>query len=69
MDETRKNFLSEVTDPQRQTWYVLTHKWILDINQRITSLHFITSEKLGNKDNPKRDIHEFPWEEEIDKIS
>ena len=25
-------------DPERQTQYVLTHKWMLDIKQRITNL-------------------------------
>lgn len=27
----------------------------------------MTTEKLGNKKNPKRDIHGFPWEGQIDK--
>lgn len=30
------------SDPERQTSYVLTHKWILDINQRITRLQSTT---------------------------
>ena len=29
----------------------------------------MTPEKLGNKEDPKRDIHGFPWEGKIDKIS
>ena len=45
----KKKILSEVNpDPERQTWYVLTHKWVLDIKQRITSLQSMTSEKLSN---------------------
>ena len=42
---------------QRQTPYVLTHKWILDVKQRITRLQSTTPEKLGNKEDPKRDMH------------
>lgn len=26
-------------------------------------------ETLGNKENPKRDLYESPWEEEIDNIA
>ena len=29
----------------------------------------MTPEKLGNKENPKRNIHGSAWEGEIDKIS
>ena len=55
--------------PERQPWYVLTHKWILGVKEKITNLQSTIPEKLGNKENPKRDIHESPWEEEIEKIS
>ena len=33
--------------------YILTHKWLLDIKQRKTSLQFTISENLNNKKNPK----------------
>ena len=36
--ELEETILSEVTQTQRKTWYVLTNKWILDIEQRIISL-------------------------------
>ena len=29
----------------------------------------MTPEKLSNKENPKRFIYGYPWEDEIDKIS
>lgn len=48
--------------------YVLTHKWILVIKQRITSVRSTTSEKIGNN-NPQRVIHGFPQEGKIDEIS
>ena len=46
-----------------------SHKWILDIKNRITRIQSIAPEKLGNKKDPNRDTHESPWEEEFDKIS
>ena len=65
--ELKKNILSELSQPRPriQTWYILTHKWILDIKQRVTSLYSMSREKLGKKENPKRDIHGSPWEREI----
>ena len=41
----------------RQPRHVLTHKWILDLKQRITRLQSTTPEKLGNKEDPKRETH------------
>ena len=39
MDSTRiKHPEQGNPDPERQTRYILTHEWILDIKQRITSL-------------------------------
>ena len=50
--------LSEVTWTQKDKLsYVLTHKWLLDIKQRKTSLQFTIPENLDNKEDPKRDIH------------
>ena len=46
--ELEKTILSN-QDPGRQTWYVLTLKWILDVKQRITKLQPTATEKLGNK--------------------
>ena len=58
MNETiKKNILSEVNQTQKDKQYVLTHKWILDIKQKITSLQSTTSEKLGSKEDPEGDIH------------
>ena len=51
--------LSEVTQTKKQNkynMYSLTHKWLLDIMQRKTSLQFTTLEMLNNKEDPKRDI-------------
>ena len=56
-------------DPDRQRQYVLTHKWVLDIKQRKTSLESMIPEKTGNKENPKRDIHKSLWEGKTDKAS
>ena len=42
-------------DLERQTQYVLTHKWILDIKQSITRLLYTTPVRLGKKKEPKRD--------------
>ena len=47
-------------DPERQTQYGLTHKWILDVKQRIIGLQPTAPEKLGNKKDPKRDTHRLP---------
>ena len=49
-------------DPQSQKWQILSHKCILDIKQRIASLYFMITEKLGNKENTKTDLYRFPWE-------
>ena len=51
------------SDPERQTWYVLTHKWILDIKQKITILQFINSEKLGSKDDTNKYMNVSPRKE------
>ena len=48
MDETTKNYPETgYPDPERQTLYVLTYKWVLDLKQRITRLQPTTPEKLG----------------------
>ena len=58
MDGTRRNHSERgIPITIRQTWYVLTHMQILDIEQRITSLQSTLPEKLVNKEDPKRDIH------------
>ena len=58
MDGARKHHFERGNpDPERQLSYVLTHKWLLDINQRKISLQFIIPEKLDNKEVLKRDIH------------
>ena len=59
MDGTRKNRLSKVTQTQKDKYNVLTHKWLLDIKQRITNLQSITPENLDNKEDPKRDGHGY----------
>ena len=43
-------------DSEKQTQYVLTHKWILDIKQKITRIQSTASKKVGNKKDPKRDV-------------
>ena len=58
MDKTRRNHSDWGNPvPKRQTWYVLTHIWILNIEQRITILQSTPPEKLGNKEDSKRDIY------------
>lgn len=47
-------------------WYLCPHKWILGIKQRIARLQSWVPEKLGNKDDCKRDGS--PWEEELDDM-
>ena len=56
-------------DPERWTWYVLTHKCILAEKQRILRLQFMILEKLGNKMNPKKSIHRSTSKGEADRIS
>ena len=49
MDRTRKKYSEWGNqNTERQTQYVLTHKWLLDIKQQITSLLSTTPEKTGN---------------------
>ena len=48
-------------DPERQTQYVLTHKWILDVKQRITRLQSTVPEKLGSKEDSKSDMLYFSF--------
>ena len=64
--ELEKNILNEVTWTQKDKrgLYVLTHKWILDVKQKITRLqsHILTRRTL-------RGTHRSPWEGEIDEIS
>ena len=57
LTEMEKKILSEVTQFQKDKWFVLTHNWILGIDQRITSLQSTIPEKLSNKEDPKRDIY------------
>ena len=46
-------------DSERQIENVLTHKWLLDIKQRKTSLQFTVSENLDNREDSKRDVCEY----------
>ena len=64
MDGTRRNH-SERGSPftERQTWYAVTHIWILDIEQRIIILQSTPPENLGKKEDSKRDIY-CPLEKE-----
>ena len=58
MDKTRRKHSDWGKPvPKRQTWYVLIHIWMLDIEQRITMLQSTPPENLGNKENSKRDIY------------
>ena len=50
MDGSRKHHSEGgKPDPERQISYVLTHKWLLDIKQRKTSLQFTILENSENK--------------------
>ena len=40
-------------------YIVLTHKWLLVIKQRKTSLQFRIPENLDNKQDPKRNIYDL----------
>ena len=44
-------------DPERQTQYVLTHKWKLDVKQKTIRLLSTAAEKLGNTE----DINRNTW--------
>ena len=57
--ELEETILSEVTQSERDyvSLHILTHIWILDIKQKITSLQSTPPEKLGIKMGPKRDMH------------
>ena len=58
MDGSRKHHTEwSNPDPERQLLYVLTHKWLLDIKQKKTSLQFTIPENVDNKEHPKRDVH------------
>ena len=58
MDESRKHHIEcGKPDPERQISYVLTHKWLLDRNQRKASLQFTIPENLDDNKDPKRDIY------------
>lgn len=39
---------------------------ILDIKQKLTSIQATIPEKPGNKEDPKRAVHEFLWEGKVD---
>ena len=56
-------------DPERQTRYVLTDKWILDVKQRIARLKSTSLEKSGKLEDPKKDKHVWPIERKIITIS
>ena len=46
-------------DPERQISYMLTHKWLLDIKKRKTSLWFTIPGNIYNNEDLKRDIYGF----------
>ena len=50
--ELGKNILNEVTISRKTNVVCITHKWLLDIKQKIASLQSITPENLD-----KRDMH------------
>ena len=55
MDVPRKNSpWGGNPDSKRQTQYVLTHKWILDVKQMIGRLQSTVPEKLDKKEKPKK---------------
>ena len=41
----------------------------MDVKKRITRLQSTTPEKLGNKEETKKDGHKWPGEREVDKTS
>ena len=47
--ELEKIILCEVTRPLKQTWYVLTYKWIFAIKYRILVLHSTDPKNLNKK--------------------
>ena len=58
MHGSRKHHIEQGNlDPERQISYVLTHKWLLDIKQRKTSLQFTIPENLDNNEISQRDIN------------
>ena len=59
MDRSRKNHTEWITQTQKANIICVHHQWLLDIKQRKTSLQAIIPEKLQNKKDPWRDIHEY----------
>ena len=55
--DLEKTYYWSNSDSERCIYYVLTHKWLLDIKKRKTSLQFTIPDNLDNKENPKKDIH------------
>jgi hypothetical protein len=54
MDETGKDHSERGNlDSERQTWYVLTYKWILVIKYRVNMLQTTDPKKLSNKQDPR----------------
>lgn len=50
------------SDPEKQTWYALIHKWILSVKLKyiyISRLQSTTTERLDNKHGPKRNTWIF----------
>ena len=50
----------EVTQSQKTNRILLTHVWILGIEQKITSSQSTPPEKLGSKEESKSDTHGPP---------
>lgn len=54
MEGSRKHH--PALEPERQTWYIPTHKWILAISTGYPSMLQSTApERMGNKECTKRD--------------
>jgi hypothetical protein len=49
--ELENIILSEVTQPQKNTWYALTYKWILAQKLQITKIQFTDHMKLKKKED------------------
>ena len=65
--ELEQTILSKVTQTQKNKHSM--YSLIVDIRHRKNSLQSTTPEHLGSKEDPKRDVHRFIWEAEIDKVS
>jgi hypothetical protein len=67
--ELENIILSEVTQPQKNTWYTFTDKWILAHNLRIPKIQFAKHMKIKKKEDQRILLSfleggiKYPWKD------